>query len=178
MSVSDLDKMIDFLDKYGEDEHDEDDEDENYHIQPEDIRRKQPDFYNAEPLKDEIKKLKSVKYGGLRKWKVDSILSRFNEVKKLVDEEILIEDYLLELTDQFGITAIIDPTKKLIAIHLPLKPSDNVERLNTVIGFLSHLNKSKRLHVDVEKITFGSYSAKGIPRHESAGFRVTYSDVN
>lgn len=181
MSVSDLDKMIEFLDKYGEEEEDEgDDEDEDpyfYGLQPAGPK-KQPDFYNATPLKEELKKLKSGKYIGLRKWKVDNILSRYNEVKKLIDEEITLEDYLLELTDQHEITATIDPIKKLITIHLPLKEGDNVERVNLVTSFLAHLNKSKRARVDIEKITFGEYSAKGIRRHRSAGFKVPYSDVN
>jgi|GEM_PF-5486708 len=175
MTIADLDNMINFLDKYGEDESDyeefAEDEEDGY-VRGVHQSAKETDYYNATPLKEELKKLKSSGYTGLRKWKIDNILNRYKEVEKLIDERITIEDYLLEMTDQ-GVTADIDPMRKVIDIHLPRKQKGNLDKINMIISYLVHLNKSNRINVELEKITYGT-----LRRRESIGFRVTYSNVN
>lgn len=147
LKVSDLNSMIDNLEKYNLDR----------------------------TLLAELKRSKLRNYTDLRKWKIDSILTRYNNVYKIINKLELIEDYFLELTDNgYRIaTSIVaaeilnnsrlptdterkallhDSNKYRVIIYTKGVNKSRLDRIAEVSGFLKHLNTSKRLDLDIESI--------------------------
>jgi len=127
LKVSDLNSMIDNLEKYNLDR----------------------------TLLAELKRSKLRNYTDLRKWKIDSILTRYNNVYKIINKLELIEDYFLELTDngyRIAISTLHDSNKYHIIIYTKGVNKSRLDRIAEVSGFLKHLNTSKRLDLDIESI--------------------------
>lgn len=114
-------------------------------------------------LVNELKKSKERGYRDLRKWKIDSILSRYNSASRLIDMAETIEDYLLELTDN-GYRIKVFPSNAAAAaaglaapdgyavllIYTKGVRKSRLARVAEVTSFLQHLNNSHRLNVELE----------------------------
>ena len=93
----------------------------------------------------------------LRKWKIDSILTRYNNANQLIDMAETVEDYLLELTDN-GYRIKVYPSlvngnaNAILLIYTKGVHKSRLDRIAEVTNFLQHLNNSHRLNVDLESI--------------------------
>lgn len=104
-------------------------------------------------LVNELKKSKERGYRDLRKWKIDSILSRYNSASRLVDMAETIEDYLLELTDNgYRIKVFPSDGYAVLLIYTKGVRKSRLDRVAEVTSFLQHLNNSHRLNVELESI--------------------------
>ena len=113
--------------------------------------------YELNPiLLNELKRSQSINWRDLRKWKLDSYLSRYesyrNAIEKLKSIEEMIEDYSTELTDM-GYTLVISARYSKIKIYAKDVRKTKLERMGDVINFLLHLNRTKRLFVELNRIT-------------------------
>ncbi len=126
LKSSDIDNMIDRLDKYNLDR----------------------------VLSNELRRSKERGYRDMRKWKIDSILSRYNNANKIIETAETIEDYLLELTDN-GYRIKVYPTdinSAMLLIYTKGVRKSRLDRVAEVTSFLQHLNNSHRLNVELESI--------------------------
>jgi hypothetical protein len=104
-------------------------------------------------LVNELKKSKERGYRDLRKWKIDSILSRYNSASRLIDMAETIEDYLLELTDNgYRIKVFPSDGYAVLLIYTKGVRKSRLDKVAEVTSFLQHLNNSHRLNVDLESI--------------------------
>lgn len=104
-------------------------------------------------LVNELKKSKERGYRDLRKWKIDSILSRYNSASRLIDMAETIEDYLLELTDNgYRIKVFPSDEYAVLIIYTKGVRKSRLDRVAEVTSFLQHLNNSHRLNVELESI--------------------------
>lgn len=120
LRTSDLDKMIDTLREY-------------------DLDSK---------LLQELISTQDRSYQNLRKWKVESFISRYNLLKQKINEIELIEDYMLELSDM-GYSVKIANYKKTIYIIFPVNGENAIKKISEVMDYMKHL--SNRMD-----ITFGT----------------------
>lgn len=116
LSISDLDKAIDALAKYDLDS----------------------------VLLEELKILQSNRYKTLRKWKIDSFIKRYDNIRPLLDEIILIEDYLLELTDA-GYKLFISSRDKKIEIEFDYDSINAIKKINFATKQLLELSHRLKL---------------------------------
>lgn len=87
-------------------------------------------------------------YRDLRKWKIQNFITRYKKSRLIIDEAILVEDYMLELMDQ-GFKVKVDANRGWVYIHIPLiattemKHLSIIEKLNLVTSHLLH--ESRRM---------------------------------
>lgn len=97
-------------------------------------------------LKDDILSLKSSNWTKLSKWRVKSILDRFEICNKSINELKDIEDFIVEVTDE-GWNAKIDFQNSTIIFVSKSKP---ISKLNTIFSFLY---KNHRLAFKLKECT-------------------------
>lgn len=130
ITVSDLNDMIDKLEKYGLD-----------HV-----------------LLKELRGSKERDYRDLRKWKIDSILSRYNKVMKSIEIFETVEDYFLELTDNgyrikvYSALGAVGSSKMIVLIYTKGVHKSRLDKIAEVSNFLQHLNNSQRLNIELNSI--------------------------
>ncbi len=108
--------------------------------------------YEIEPtLLSELKLTQTRQYRDLRKWKVNSFIGRYEKIKPLLDEIFLIEDYMLELSDQ-NYKVYINPSTKTIQISFYVNASTAIQKINIATTHL--LQTSHRLKLDFETISY------------------------
>ena len=129
--------------------------------------------YGIDPILSKELSVSKVKgYRDLRKWKVESFLGRYNAAKGILDEAQLVDDYMLELSDQ-GIGVKIDPNKNIILIVIPLMSTTEMkhlsilEKLNLVTTHLLH--DTRRILTEFQGIEYS--------RHEKITLKVSYKVV-
>lgn len=105
-------------------------------------------------LCDELKKSKERGYRDLRKWKIDSILSRYEKANKSIEMVETVEDYMLELTDNGYRIKIFTSGESGFDLIVYTKGvhKSRLDRVAEVTNFLQHLNNSHRLSVDLLSI--------------------------
>ena len=92
---------------------------------------------DVDSLIKDIQREKNSNWSKLRKWKIESIISRYKEAMKLVESIEEIEDILLEVEDNGWKYEIIINQNK---IHFTAKDSP-IKKINSLFNFLSSSHK-------------------------------------
>jgi hypothetical protein len=122
ISIKDIEKIIDILERYELDS----------------------------VLLRELKNAKSSEYKTLRKWKVDSFMKRYANLKEKLDEIELIEDYLLEIVDEGNKVKILHNRSE---IQITTQSADAIKAINDVTSCLVHLgNRLKITLTDISRV--------------------------
>jgi DNA integrity scanning protein DisA with diadenylate cyclase activity len=110
-------------------------------------------------LLSELNNIEEKEYKTLRKWKIISVMKRYESLKPKLDEIELIEDYLLEITDE-GHKVYIHYNEGTIDIYFSTKGM--LKSLNSITTCLLQL--SNRLKVDINEVGEGRTSGRYIMR--------------
>lgn len=90
----------------------------------------------------ELKSTQDRGYRDLRKWKVDSFISRYEVLRPRIEELMEVQDYFLELSDM-GYGILVSSRDRTVRIRIGgNKKRDLLNSISEVVNFLKQLKKS------------------------------------